>query len=158
MEDQRTHSHSKLHFSMTTRHAHKRNLLFTLSSLINYWMESKSMVTCWEWHHSPLSIKWPPHFWCRPVKQRFGVALVSSSTPKFVKKKEFSICDCHYINPDQGPLSDEWRRQTERLFGETTNEEKMAKIEALRSKLAQSNPQLLVDLPGPDNGDMFLLR
>ena len=74
------------------------------------------------------------------------------------KQKEFSICDCRYVNPDQGPLCDEWRRQAERLFGETTNEEKMAKIEALRSKLAQSNPQLLVDLPGPDNGDMFLLR
>lgn len=62
------------------------------------------------------------------------------------------------FDDDQGPLSDEWRRQAERLFGETTNEEKTAKIEALRSKLAQSNPQLLVDLPGPDNGDMFLLR
>ena len=62
------------------------------------------------------------------------------------------------VNPVQGPLSDEWRRQAERLFGETINEEKTAKIEALRSKLAQSSPQLLVDLPGPDNGDMFLLR
>jgi len=55
------------------------------------------------------------------------------------------------------PLSQKWRDQEERLFGETDEDQKLVKVQQLRDKIKEYSPQLLATLP-PGGEDVFLLR
>ena len=75
-----------------------------------------------------------------------------------------------YIGPERDPFTfktsledypladqpEKWRKQAERMFGETDDDQKLAKVQQFREKLRESYPDLVDDIPG--NEDVFLLR